>query len=324
MKEQINVFGENVYIQRLENYFEIKNIITSSNLKTLRSEVDTSLPLVVVSSGKLQTAILKAKEICQNVIHITELMAKNREQFGDLEFNYNANEFLIENDFRVKLIADRFTDIESKNAFESIIKFRETYNLSLLSDFKDRQDTQYFEDFLPKHFKGDFLDVGVFDAYTSMCFRKLYGADNTILMFEPDSNNNHIFRDVYANIANSTVIQKGLSNKFATLAFDSKGSASVISEVGSETISVIPLDSMKNLNPGFIKMDIEGGELNALFGAANYIKEKRPILAIACYHSPQQMLEIPEFLMENTSNYNYYFRHYTESIYESVFYAVPK
>lgn len=58
--------------------------------------------------------------------------------------------------------------------------------------------------------------------------------------------------------------------------------------------------------PDFIKMDIEGSELDALKGAKNILIKKRPKLAICLYHKNQDMWEIPLYLKEIVPDYNFY------------------
>ena len=81
-------------------------------------------------------------------------------------------------------------------------------------------------------------------------------------------------------------------------------------------------DILKNERVTFIKMDIEGSEMDALRGAAELIKSQKPKLAICIYHSPEDMLEIPVYLKTLVPEYQIYIRHYTDLMYETVCYAV--
>jgi FkbM family methyltransferase len=72
-----------------------------------------------------------------------------------------------------------------------------------------------------------------------------------------------------------------------------------------------------------IKMDIEGAEPRALSGAIDTIRRHRPNLAISIYHTPDQFLDIPLFLMNNLDNYAYYVRSYHWISNEVILYAVP-
>ena len=47
-----------------------------------------------------------------------------------------------------------------------------------------------------------------------------------------------------------------------------------------------------------LKMDIEGSELKALHGGANFIKDNEPNLAICLYHRDCDLIDIPKFVNE--------------------------
>ena len=71
-------------------------------------------------------------------------------------------------------------------------------------------------------------------------------------------------------------------------------------------------------------MDIEGGELAALEGARGSIEAHRPALAVCVYHRPSDFWTVPRTILSMSPDYLVYLRHYTESIYETVMYFVPK
>ncbi len=73
----------------------------------------------------------------------------------------------------------------------------------------------------------------------------------------------------------------------------------------------------------FIKMDIEGGEKEALAGAKQLIKKYRPKLAISIYHKPEDILEVPEIILSYHPGYQLYMRHYSLAAFDTVLYAVP-
>ncbi|MBN2139911.1 MAG: FkbM family methyltransferase [Desulfovibrionaceae bacterium] len=73
----------------------------------------------------------------------------------------------------------------------------------------------------------------------------------------------------------------------------------------------------------FIKLDIEGAEMNAIQGAYKTILKHRPQLAISIYHSKKDMVEIPLFLIQNLKQYTHYIGHYYIGFGETVWYCVP-
>ena len=74
----------------------------------------------------------------------------------------------------------------------------------------------------------------------------------------------------------------------------------------------------------FIKMDIEGSEMNALKGAIKTIKRNHPLLAICIYHRNEDMLDIPEWILGLGLDYKYYVRQHFCLPTDTVFYAIPR
>ena len=73
----------------------------------------------------------------------------------------------------------------------------------------------------------------------------------------------------------------------------------------------------------FIKMDIEGAELDALRGAEASIRRNRPKLAISLYHNPQDIETIPRYLAGLDLGYRFYLDHHTIHQNETVLFGVP-
>lgn len=72
----------------------------------------------------------------------------------------------------------------------------------------------------------------------------------------------------------------------------------------------------------FVKMDIEGAEMQALKGMANMIRRDMPKLAICIYHRPQDMWEIPLYIRSIAPDYRLIIRHHDHADNETVLYAV--
>ena len=119
----------------------------------------------------------------------------------------------------------------------------------------------------------------------------------------------------------------GIFNKPAELTFlvsDAKNS--FLSEEGKEIIKVDSIDNILNGQPvTFVKMDIEGAEYEALLGATNTLRRCTPILAISVYHKVEDLYRL-QLLIEDIcpNTYDYYLRHYSPTIIETILYAVPK
>lgn len=238
------------------------------------------------------------------------------EGFND-DFNFNREK----HEKTFSLLED---DI-SKKQFEKIINFRLSYDLDFMRGFKNIEEQQYFENFLPLKQEGEsFVDIGGFDGYTSEEFIKRCPNYNSIYFFEPEEKNMNLAKKRLEEYRNINFFPFGLSDKKTTLRFDVSGSGSMISEYGSIEIEVDKLDNFISEKVTFIKMDIEGVERAAIAGAIRTIKKYHPILAISVYHLFDDYWQIPEQIFSMKNDYKIYFRHYNEGFSETVMFFVPK
>lgn len=190
---------------------------------------------------------------------------------------------------------------------------------------------QYFD--LPYLEYGDgevFVDGGCFDGITSKNFSyACAGRYEKIYCFEPDCKNipNLKRRLVAGGVERYELIDMALWNVCEELSFAGYGNTSshvaAREENVTNNIKGIPLDEvLEGKKATFIKMDIEGAEKNALKGAKHTIVRYKPKLAIAAYHKPEDIWELPELILKMRPDYKLYFRHYSAGWIETVLYAI--
>ncbi len=68
----------------------------------------------------------------------------------------------------------------------------------------------------------------------------------------------------------------------------------------------------------FIKMDIEGAEIEALKGAEQTIQTQKPKLAICIYHRDSHLYEIPLMIKKMVPEYRFWIRHHSDTASETV------
>jgi hypothetical protein len=89
-------------------------------------------------------------------------------------------------------------------------------------------------------------------------------------------------------------------------------------------VTVVALDDVL---PGIVatdlKMDIEGAELDALRGATELIRRRRPRLAICVYHQPEHLWRIPMFVRDLGLSYDFHLRSHGFFGFDVVMYAIP-
>lgn len=154
----------------------------------------------------------------------------------------------------------------------------------------------YTKKYLPQ--RGDVVFDG--GAYCGMCtyyFSKLVGPTGRVYAFEPDKDNYQI---VLKNIEkhrldNVMLVKKGLYSHSTTLSFSNRGSGlsklagdqtNLVNVSLVEVISLADAYAQFNLTRlDFVKMDIEGAELEVIEGAKEFLKDKNVHFAIASYHN---------------------------------------
>jgi FkbM family methyltransferase len=181
------------------------------------------------------------------------------------------------------------------------------------------------------------LDIGGFWADTALYLSQKVGDTGKVYSFEFIPNNINMFnKNLSLNPNLKDRIQlveqpiSDISNR--KIYYRDEGAASFISQDAfenhtgkTETITIDDFVKKQKLSKvDFIKMDIEGAELYALKGAINTIKTFKPKLGIAIYHSMDDFVSIPKWLIDLDLNYDFYLGHYTIHAEETVFFAKPK
>ena len=180
---------------------------------------------------------------------------------------------------------------------------------------------QYFlDDLVEWHEKEIVIDGGAYDGDTVREFiskmpEKIV-KESKIYCFEPDELNcKKIAKSYDKNKVEScivNVVNIGLWSSKAILKFKNMGDE--MGSVTSEGDTEINVDSIDNYFKNtldkitFIKMDIEGSELEALKGAKNTIYHNKPMLAICLYHKREDLITIPQYINKIVPEYKLFLR----------------
>lgn len=239
------------------------------------------------------------------------------------EFQPEFSQEYATNKAKYEAIYDRLSDTESKIQFQKILNFRLNQDLSYLQGFINNEKNQYFEDFLNLKAEGEiFVDAGGYDGLTTIEFIKRCPNYQAVHIFEPELTN---LKKAKQNLSDCNSIEfypHGLYSKKTSFNFSSGGSASKISQEGEVEIRVDALDNILDTPVTFLKMDIEGAEIEAIKGARELISKYKPKLAISAYHKTDDFWKIPEAVFSIRDDYQLYLRHYMEGVTETVMFFV--
>lgn len=187
---------------------------------------------------------------------------------------------------------------------------------------------QYFDlEELDKNDRERFVDCGALDGNTSKYMYEWYkGNVDKIWLFEPDKISVEKCRRNMEKIGfiDYEIIEKAVYSYETKLLFNSTGNGTAsLNSNGDVTVDTISLDdALGKEEPSFIKMDIEGAEVEAIKGAGEIIGKFAPKLAICVYHKIEDIEVIPRLLLKYNPDYKFYLRHYSLTMNETVLYAI--
>lgn len=228
-------------------------------------------------------------------------------------------------------VGELLSDQVSKNTLTGLLNYRITRNIKYLESIKSPKETYIDADIItPKateyiYGKG-IIDGGAYIGDSLKTFIDIWGQNNTYYCYELDDKNitsllscAGLYKDIEINVQ-----QKALWNTSNQILYtDGDGLSGKIGN-GNKTCHSISIDDNLYKTIGFIKMDIEGAEREAIIGAKETILRDKPILAICAYHLQDDLLVLPQLIKSIYPNYKLYLRHYMLSSGDTILYAIPE
>lgn len=231
-------------------------------------------------------------------------------------------------------IIDAFQLLEApkdQKLYIDYIKAHLTMDFTRFDDPEDITEQYLANDILYNKDYSTFVDCGGFDGDTIKNLVEHNVNIKNVIVFEPQ---NDLCKKISNYIDNTSVIESsvifpcGVHSEFTKLRFSTSldaPSACKIDSDGNDIIQCVAIDDvLKNIKPTFIKMDIEGAEINALKGCKNTIINNHPQLAICVYHSLSDIWNIPLLIHSYYGQYKFYLRNYNFMGLETVLYAFPE
>lgn len=230
---------------------------------------------------------------------------------------------------------DCFEDERSKEIYVECLANRIAYPMSTKAYAELYSEPSYFGvDILPLTNEEIYVDCGAFDGDTIARFTREVSTYDHVYGFELEYNNYQKCVSKFGNNPRITLINKGVWDQNKEIEYSSgdgdneplDGTSILKADVWTKKCiaEVVCIDDeLEGVPISYIKMDIEGSELNALKGAKKTIIQNKPKLAISVYHKTSDFWEIPQYIKQLNKEYRLYLRHHkrTSSL-ETVLYAV--
>lgn len=277
---------------------------------------------------KIARPIILFKRTFLNVVIVTIKYISNK--IGN-KYNFSVEDALLHlNERNWKLKPVEIVSEKSDNYFLSIDGFKffwpkkfDTDDLSwiyseIFNNAKINPSSYNYEK-APIEKNAWVFDAGASEGFfTAFAFQRTTG---TVYAFEPikelEVSLIETFNKNY-NDGRFKMISAGIGKEECTmqlsLNFSHPCDASTFDDINVEKreVKIVTIDNIvksESLNGrGFIKMDIEGAEMDALKGAITTLKELKPNLAIAVYHEYENGLECAKIIKKANPDYTIKFR----------------
>ncbi len=216
-------------------------------------------------------------------------------------------------------------DAISRQVLQKRMQFFLSGDVNVLKEIPYSSNMYFDKDYLPIQNEEVLFDCGAYNGDSLYMFWEYTkGKYKSICAFEPDDRNyNDILRLIEScqmKNVDTYQVATGKENAIVSFSNDGSGGAKIIDE-GESQVQVVRLDDYIDRCPTFIKMDIEGAELDTLRGAEQTIKTLKPKLAISIYHKWLDFYEIPAYLKILVPEYKFKVRHHSRCLYDTVLYA---
>ncbi len=210
-------------------------------------------------------------------------------------------------------VRSALADDLSVRIFDSVINYRLSGRISYLRDAVTAKE-EILRNILDPAGYENALDLG---AYTGDTALEMLGDFPNLLhvtALEPDRRNFRKLESLAASEPRIKAYHAGVWDTDTVLSADDAGNRNAnVFAAGSKQIPVEmrSVDSMfEERRVDFIKMDVEGAELQAINGAENTIKRDHPDMLISLYHRSEDIWKLPLRVLEIDPSYKLYIRRF--------------
>lgn len=319
----IGMLGQKLYFQLKQQGIKVDFLLDNHKYSTIFDDIQITLPshpdgttkektTVIVSTFKQELQKDEFNQLVEFILSLGYKEVINIQQAVN-RFNLDFEYFYVgkfnQQQKEIKEVLDLLSDEKSQEVFKAHIDFREQGNIDSLHANLNPND-QYAPDFFVNYLNSletplTIVDCGACygDLLTTAIKKSIHVGQ--YIAFEPDIKNREVLASKLCQTKiNSIIIPLGVGNKELNLMFSSgEGMGSHFDKNGTELIKVSPIDSIIFANVHLIKMDIEGFEQEALWGAMRIIETFKPALAISLYHKPNDIITLPLYLAKYYSKF---------------------
>lgn len=228
---------------------------------------------------------------------------------------YFDKEFFNKNYESISRVYDLLSDIDSKNAFASVINYKLSGKMNFLASSYSIREEIYS---LLSSFSEitSIVDAGAYNGDTFREAQRFFPKLTSAILVEADKKN---FKKLEKNANEALNIKVKLFNsalwsECKTGVFIGSGnrnssvSSSSSYQYKNEEVALVTLDSLCDEKVDYVKYDVEGAEMEALLGSSKTILKNKPVLLVSAYHRSCDVFSLALYLSEKYPFYNLYLR----------------
>ncbi len=201
-------------------------------------------------------------------------------------------------------------DEQSRLVFSECVRFRLSGEIGHLRRCESDSNEAWSNIIRPTD-NEHFVDLGAFTGDTVDEFLGHVGDYSRIYAVEPTKKSFSRLEKRFGNEERISLFNLAVSDGEKQLTFNSHGGRNHAQSEKGDKIDAASLDSLlSGRKATLIKMDVEGGERAAIFGARQTILTHRPKMQIACYHRTEDYFSIPLAVADICGDYTLYMRHF--------------
>ena len=273
-----------------------------TDYKTAKQTFGDMVVLVCFGSS-LPDVIANIKRIATE----QELYAPDVPVYGNVLFNM---QYVLENKESLEWVYNRLSDDASKQVFKNAVMYKLTGKIEYLFEC-ETPINEIYQNILKFDNDEVYFDLGAYRGDTVEEFLSACKDYKKIIAVEPDKKTYNKLCLATENVTNIENINACVSDIDGQIEFEMNGSRGSTIGKGRDLITSITIDALsKKEIPTYIKMDIEGAEVSAIIGGANTIKQYKPQMQIAAYHRSEDLILIPQKILNIRKDYKIYLRHF--------------
>lgn len=204
-------------------------------------------------------------------------------------------------------------DYRSRQVLYGILRCWMTFDIIEKNNLRENNFSDYYDfDLISCSEDEVFVDLGAYTGDSAQSFIDSFSSYKRIYCYEITDSSMQQMQENLKDYDSIVYRQVGVGSKCTTMYLphpDKVWSANRLNTSEGQAVPVVTLDEDIQEKITFVKMDIEGSELDALMGAKRHITEEHPKLAVCTYHNNHHIWEIPRLMKTYNPDYRLYMRY---------------